>query len=37
MPVKHRQGLVDALEAFTDAGGEPSVALVDGSGTTDWI
>jgi DNA-binding MarR family transcriptional regulator len=34
MPGRHRQGLVDALEAFSDAGGEPSAALPDG---TDWI
>jgi DNA-binding MarR family transcriptional regulator len=35
MPVRHRQGLVDALEAFTEAGGEPPVVAHDGS--TDWI
>jgi DNA-binding MarR family transcriptional regulator len=35
MPVKHRHGLIDALEAFTDAGGEPPVAAHDGS--TEWI
>jgi DNA-binding MarR family transcriptional regulator len=36
MPVKHRQGLVDALEAFTEAGGEPSASVNDGS-ATEWI
>jgi DNA-binding MarR family transcriptional regulator len=35
MPVKQRQGLVDALEAFTDAGGEPPVSAHDGS--IEWI
>jgi DNA-binding MarR family transcriptional regulator len=34
MPGKHRQELVDALEAFTEAGGEPSAALPEGA---DWI
>jgi DNA-binding MarR family transcriptional regulator len=35
MPAKHRQGLVDALEAFTDAGGEPPASAHDCS--TEWI
>lgn len=34
MPVRHRQGLIDALEAFTEAGGEPAATLPDGA---DWI
>ena len=35
MPSKHRHGLVDALGAFADAGGEPPVSAHDGS--TEWI
>ncbi len=35
MPVKQRQGLVEALEAFTEAGGEPPVSANDGS--IEWI
>ncbi|HJP80264.1 MAG TPA: MarR family transcriptional regulator [Pseudonocardiaceae bacterium] len=36
MPEPQRQGLVDALEAFTEAGGEPPVSTADGGGA-DWI
>jgi DNA-binding MarR family transcriptional regulator len=35
MPVNQRHGLVEALEAFTEAGGEPAVSAHDSS--TDWI
>ena len=35
MPVEQRRGLVDALEAFADASGEPAVAAHDGS--SEWI
>ena len=38
MPDRHRQGLVDALEAFAVAGGEPPVPVPDGAaGAGDWI
>jgi DNA-binding MarR family transcriptional regulator len=36
MPAKHRDGLVEALEAFTEAGGEPS-ATADGAAGAEWI
>ncbi|HWE91920.1 MAG TPA: MarR family transcriptional regulator [Pseudonocardiaceae bacterium] len=36
MPERQRQGLVDALEAFTEAGGEPPASRPD-SGGADWI
>ena len=35
MPVRQRHGLVDALEAFVEASGEPPVSVHDGS--TEWI
>jgi DNA-binding MarR family transcriptional regulator len=35
MPVEQRHGLVEALEAFADAGGEPPLSAHDGS--TEWI
>jgi DNA-binding MarR family transcriptional regulator len=35
MPVEQRHGLVEALEAFADAGGEPPLATHDAS--TEWI
>jgi DNA-binding MarR family transcriptional regulator len=35
MPVEQRHGLVEALEAFADAGGEPPVSAHDGM--IEWI
>lgn len=35
MPERHRHGLIEALEAFTEAGGEPPVNMVHGG--ADWI
>jgi DNA-binding MarR family transcriptional regulator len=35
MPVRHRQGIVDALEAFTEAGGEPPAS--GPAGSAEWI
>lgn len=35
MPEQHRQGLVEVLEAFSNAGGEPPASLT--AGGTDWI
>lgn len=38
MPGKHRRELVEALEAFNEAGGEPSVSgTPDGASGVDWI
>jgi DNA-binding MarR family transcriptional regulator len=37
MPDKHRRELVNALEAFTDAGGEPSATTPDATRSLDWI
>ncbi|HEX3786169.1 MAG TPA: MarR family transcriptional regulator [Pseudonocardiaceae bacterium] len=36
MPEQQRQGLVEALDAFTEAGGEPSPSAAEGGGS-DWI
>jgi DNA-binding MarR family transcriptional regulator len=36
MPEQQRQGLVDALEAFTEAGGEPPSTAAERGGA-DWI
>jgi DNA-binding MarR family transcriptional regulator len=36
MPAKRRHDLVDALEAFAEAGGEPSASVADGT-TIEWI
>jgi DNA-binding MarR family transcriptional regulator len=35
MPEQHRQGLVEVLEAFSEAGGEPPASLA--ASGTDWI
>ncbi|MGH3669657.1 MAG: MarR family winged helix-turn-helix transcriptional regulator [Pseudonocardiaceae bacterium] len=38
MPVKHRRELVDVLEAFNEAGGEPPAsATLESARTIDWI
>jgi DNA-binding MarR family transcriptional regulator len=38
MPGKYRRGLVEALEAFNEAGGEPPVSgTPDGASGIDWI
>ena len=37
MPAPHRRWLVDALDAFSEAGGEPLVDGVDTRHITDWI
>jgi DNA-binding MarR family transcriptional regulator len=37
MPGPHRKWLVDALDAFSEAGGEPSVDGLDVRGVADWI
>jgi DNA-binding MarR family transcriptional regulator len=36
MPEQQRHGLVEALESFSEAGGEPPVSTTDGGGA-DWI
>jgi DNA-binding MarR family transcriptional regulator len=37
MPAKHRRGLIEALEAFSEAGGEPSAHENYGTRTIDSI